>query len=345
MPVRSALRLEGIAADTMTHAVCAATAPRISLTFRRFCHGGHTSAAAARAAAAAQQAAAAGETVSRKRQKKLAKKEAKQAAKEARRLAREAAARKAAAAAGGSAGGRAGGGGAGAKSVPIPVVPSEWTGTLGSATTTREMDGGGEALPNRRAARGTDDGSAGDEAGAARLPSEANFEIEHVQRVYDSIAQQWSGTRYKPWPRVQAFLADPRYVPKGALVGDLGCGNGKNLPACGYPRPETSAEDGSGSGGGAAAAGSADASAGVSAATAGSIGSHTLSSGVATDATSSAATAARLTGGVPGGRVGCAGMGLGCDFSAELAKIAAGPPPQGLGMAGQVAVADLMNIP
>ena len=31
-------------------------------------------------------------------------------------------------------------------------------------------------------------------------------EEEHVQRVYDSIASQWHGTRYKSWPRVAAFI-------------------------------------------------------------------------------------------------------------------------------------------
>ena len=52
------------------------------------------------------------------------------------------------------------------------------------------------------------------------------LEIEHVRRVYDAIALQWHGTRYKAWPRVAAFVAEQR---AGALIGDFGCGNGKNL--------------------------------------------------------------------------------------------------------------------
>ena len=53
------------------------------------------------------------------------------------------------------------------------------------------------------------------------------LEIEHVQRVYDSVAEQWHGTRYKAWPRVEAFIRD-----QTGLIGDFGCGNGKNLPSC-----------------------------------------------------------------------------------------------------------------
>ena len=54
-------------------------------------------------------------------------------------------------------------------------------------------------------------------------------EKEHVQSVYDSIAAQWHGTRYKPWPKVAAFI---ERQPKGSLFGDIGCGNGKNWMAC-----------------------------------------------------------------------------------------------------------------
>jgi ATPase subunit of ABC transporter with duplicated ATPase domains len=56
-----------------------------------------------------------------------------------------------------------------------------------------------------------------------------SLEMEHVQKVYDTIALQWDGTRYKPWPRVAEFIGAQ---PKGALIGDLGCGNGKNIPSC-----------------------------------------------------------------------------------------------------------------
>ena len=65
-----------------------------------------------------------------------------------------------------------------------------------------------------------------DEFGHGRTPT---VEREHVQAVYDSIASEWDGTRYAPWPKVEAFV---KALPEGSLVGDLGCGNGKNLPAC-----------------------------------------------------------------------------------------------------------------
>lgn len=51
-------------------------------------------------------------------------------------------------------------------------------------------------------------------------------EREHVWRVYDAIAPQWHGTRYKAWPRVAEFAR--KVGTKGALVADIGCGNGKN---------------------------------------------------------------------------------------------------------------------
>lgn len=66
------------------------------------------------------------------------------------------------------------------------------------------------------------------------LPSSAGIdasvlETEHVKRVYDNIAVHWSGTRYKPWPKVENFI---RKQPSGTLFADVGCGNGKNLFSC-----------------------------------------------------------------------------------------------------------------
>ena len=49
-------------------------------------------------------------------------------------------------------------------------------------------------------------------------------EEEYVRKVYDSIALQWHGTRYKPWPKVAKFI---ERQPKGSLFADIGCGNGK----------------------------------------------------------------------------------------------------------------------
>jgi len=53
------------------------------------------------------------------------------------------------------------------------------------------------------------------------------IEAENVHKVYDAIASHWNHTRYKAWPKVEAFI---RGLPRGSLVADLGCGNGKNLP-------------------------------------------------------------------------------------------------------------------
>ncbi|XP_061420048.1 alkylated DNA repair protein alkB homolog 8 [Lethenteron reissneri] len=52
------------------------------------------------------------------------------------------------------------------------------------------------------------------------------LETEHVHRVYEQIAGHFSSTRHSPWPRVAAFVQGLR---PGALVCDVGCGNGKYL--------------------------------------------------------------------------------------------------------------------
>ncbi|XP_003219355.1 alkylated DNA repair protein alkB homolog 8 isoform X1 [Anolis carolinensis] len=57
--------------------------------------------------------------------------------------------------------------------------------------------------------------------------SEASkLEKEYVHDVYEQIAQHFSSTRHSPWPRVVEFL---RALPRGAIVADVGCGNGKYL--------------------------------------------------------------------------------------------------------------------
>ena len=67
-------------------------------------------------------------------------------------------------------------------------------------------------------------------ASDAQPPSEMpEIEARHVKDVYDSIAREWHGTRYKSWPRVEEFVLS---LPRGSLVADLGCGNGKMAPAC-----------------------------------------------------------------------------------------------------------------
>ena len=54
------------------------------------------------------------------------------------------------------------------------------------------------------------------------------MEKKHVYEVYEKIAPHFSNTRYKPWPRIQAYL---EALPTGSLNLDVGCGNGKYLGA------------------------------------------------------------------------------------------------------------------
>ncbi|XP_022670400.1 alkylated DNA repair protein alkB homolog 8-like isoform X1 [Varroa destructor] len=54
----------------------------------------------------------------------------------------------------------------------------------------------------------------------------SKLEKMHVHEVYDDIAKHFSGTRYAQWPRVVEFLQS---LPRGSLVADIGCGNGKNM--------------------------------------------------------------------------------------------------------------------
>ncbi|NXN93948.1 ALKB8 protein, partial [Rhinopomastus cyanomelas] len=54
----------------------------------------------------------------------------------------------------------------------------------------------------------------------------SQLEQEYVHKVYEEIATHFSSTRHSPWPRVVDFL---RSLPKGSIVADVGCGNGKYL--------------------------------------------------------------------------------------------------------------------
>lgn len=81
-----------------------------------------------------------------------------------------------------------------------------------------------------------------DAGSAAAMPLSATaeeFEMTHVHSVYQQIASHFSATRYRPWPRVAAFVAG---VPPGSIVVDMGCGNGKNIPSSGRPPPESAAD-------------------------------------------------------------------------------------------------------
>ncbi|KAG8452956.1 hypothetical protein GDO86_004674 [Hymenochirus boettgeri] len=52
------------------------------------------------------------------------------------------------------------------------------------------------------------------------------LEKEYVHKVYEDIAGHFSSTRHTPWPKVVDFLLS---LPKGSMVADVGCGNGKYL--------------------------------------------------------------------------------------------------------------------
>ncbi|XP_052758705.1 alkylated DNA repair protein alkB homolog 8 [Galleria mellonella] len=54
----------------------------------------------------------------------------------------------------------------------------------------------------------------------------SNLEELHVHKVYEQIAGHFSTTRHKPWPKVVEFLEG---LPPGAVLLDLGAGNGKNI--------------------------------------------------------------------------------------------------------------------
>jgi len=54
------------------------------------------------------------------------------------------------------------------------------------------------------------------------------LEDENVRDVYDAIAGHFSATRFAIWPRVREFIES---LPPGALVADVGCGNGKYFGA------------------------------------------------------------------------------------------------------------------
>ena len=53
------------------------------------------------------------------------------------------------------------------------------------------------------------------------------IELHHVRDVYDRVATQWAGTRYRAWPEVENFFRG--HAKKNVLIAEIGCGNGKNL--------------------------------------------------------------------------------------------------------------------
>ncbi|XP_052003424.1 alkylated DNA repair protein alkB homolog 8-like isoform X1 [Xyrauchen texanus] len=52
------------------------------------------------------------------------------------------------------------------------------------------------------------------------------LEAQYVHQVYEEISSHFSSTRHTPWPQVRDFLLS---LPPGAIIADIGCGNGKYL--------------------------------------------------------------------------------------------------------------------
>eukprot|EP00330_Aristerostoma_sp_ATCC50986_P011661 CAMPEP_0114594950 /NCGR_PEP_ID=MMETSP0125-20121206/16650_1 /TAXON_ID=485358 ORGANISM="Aristerostoma sp., Strain ATCC 50986" /NCGR_SAMPLE_ID=MMETSP0125 /ASSEMBLY_ACC=CAM_ASM_000245 /LENGTH=132 /DNA_ID=CAMNT_0001795853 /DNA_START=276 /DNA_END=671 /DNA_ORIENTATION=+ len=61
------------------------------------------------------------------------------------------------------------------------------------------------------------------ETGETKL---SDWEKKYVYKTYDKIAPHFSSTRYKAWPKIEAFLKE---LPQHSIVADIGCGNGKYL--------------------------------------------------------------------------------------------------------------------
>ena len=53
-----------------------------------------------------------------------------------------------------------------------------------------------------------------------------SIEEVYVKHVYNTIAKEFSQTRYRPWTCVEEFLDK---VKENSYIGDIGCGNGKNM--------------------------------------------------------------------------------------------------------------------
>ena len=53
-----------------------------------------------------------------------------------------------------------------------------------------------------------------------------SIEKRYVHQLYDAIAPHFSDTRFAKWPKVAEFLSS---LPRGSLLLDAGCGNGKYL--------------------------------------------------------------------------------------------------------------------
>eukprot|EP00892_Ulva_mutabilis_P010783 jgi/Ulvmu1/8077/UM004_0314.1 len=101
-----------------------------------------------------------------------------------------------------------------------PVWNQQQAGHSGEGARERAQHGDGIGA-ELRAAGGLAEGEEGAEDAQLR-----QLEAEHVHRVYDAIAPHFSATRFAIWPAVRRFIEE---LPAGAIVADVGCGNGKYL--------------------------------------------------------------------------------------------------------------------
>lgn len=56
--------------------------------------------------------------------------------------------------------------------------------------------------------------------------SPEEYEQKYVHNTYNTIASQFSNSRYKPWEKVKFFLEK---LSEDSIMVEVGCGNGKNL--------------------------------------------------------------------------------------------------------------------
>lgn len=227
LPAKSAVRMEGRAADEYEHAIPPVSEDRISLTFRRrMAANTEGDAIAAQMAMTEQFRAMYREKRAVGRDDSL--KEPKEVSEEQRRresIAAERAAIKAA---------REGRKKAkqlrkeGKRSDALEMEeatrknpsPSVKTSVSNAGTTATEL----VKKPPKRACAVVPENFID---AAEKVTAMPEVEREHVQKVYDIVAQQWHGTRYRAWTGVEAFV---RKQPPGLLAADVGCGNGKNIP-------------------------------------------------------------------------------------------------------------------
>ncbi|GIL80789.1 hypothetical protein Vretifemale_9845, partial [Volvox reticuliferus] len=103
-------------------------------------------------------------------------------------------------------------------SLPGEAVPN---GAGGGASRRSSATGGGGVKGKDERKEGWEAEDKEEEEEEARL---AALEAEHVHKVYDAIAPHFSATRFAIWPKVRAFIES---LPRGGVVADVGCGNGK----------------------------------------------------------------------------------------------------------------------